>query len=203
MLTPTLTFRSFTPFNRGAPRKGKKKADRRARACLVFPILWTLDPLSLGFNFYSLPPPLLSPPVSPYSSRVFLLRGSSHSSFPVVVDLPALFRHDARGDNAASSSFVGRGGAQCDSNQELRPCQRAISARLTIISSLFLIFSSFFPSFLFSTHRTRSFNKNRLLWTSRLRGPLIMRTDDEGKRDNSRETYDELRDIDNLFTITP
>lgn len=144
MLTTTLMFRSFTPFNRGAPRK-KKKADRRARACLVFPILWTLDPLSLGFNFYSLPPfssllfrvPLHHkfPPRASFSS------GSSHSSF--VVDLPALFTMHAatmlpRPRPRLWDEVVHNATA-------IRSCAPASGrSPLTIICSLFLIFSSFF-----------------------------------------------------------
>lgn len=141
---------------------GEKKEDRRARACLAFPILWTLDPLSLGFNFCLSPSvrataelPLPSPRVSPrvsFSSR-FLPRHSWH-------DLAGVFRHTMHATMLACPRCGTRRCAQCDSNQEPRPCQRDLSPRLlTIISSLFPVyFSSFFLSvfFLFSTHRTCS-----------------------------------------------
>jgi len=70
---------------RGSERK--KKEDRRARACLVFPILWTLDPLSPGFNFYPLPLTVILRPGAPSraSSCVFLL-AVPPTSF--VADLP-------------------------------------------------------------------------------------------------------------------
>lgn len=111
----------------------------------MFPILWTLDPLSLGFNFYSLPPfsSLLSrvplhhklPPRASFSS------GSSHSSF--VVDLPALFTMHAatmlpRPRPRLWDEVVHNATA-------IRSCAPASGrSPLTIISSLFLIFSSFF-----------------------------------------------------------
>lgn len=86
---------------RGSQRR-KKREDRRARACLVFPILWTLDPLSPGFNFYPLPP-LRHPALCTLLCLLVRLspRGSSH----VIRSRPAdVFRHDAR-DNAAGSSL--------------------------------------------------------------------------------------------------
>lgn len=137
------------PLNRGVPRrkrkKKKKKADRRARACLVFPILWTLDPLSLGFNFCPLFPPSSLPPAPPRVRSVFLLRGSSHSSF-VVVDLPTLFRHDARGDNAVPRPRLWN---EAMYNATAIRSRAPASGRSLSSHNYFLVFSLFFFSFFF------------------------------------------------------
>lgn len=130
---------------RGGPKKRKKyiykeeREDRRARACLVFPILWTLDPLSLGFNFW--PPVRATLPVPP--RRVFLVaRGSSH-----VIRSRATCRR-IHGVHDASATMLPRprcgtrrGDVQCDSNQQPRPCQRAL--HFSRVSSQ--LFSSPFP----------------------------------------------------------
>lgn len=213
VLKTTLTFRSFTPLNRGAPRKRKKKADRRARACLVFPILWTLDPLSLGFNFYSLSPPSLLSPVSPCATELeasLLVRLSPPRFLPLVI------RRRSRPADVIQARCTRRqcclvlvcGTRRCTMRQQSGaaplPAGDLRASPLTIISSLFLIFSSFFFFFYSvpiergSSIRTDSF---RPLVCGK---SLITRIDDDengGKRDNSRETYDKLHDIDNLFTI--
>ena len=72
---------------------------------MVFPILWTLDLLSLGFNFC----PLL----------VFYPRGSSH----------VIRNRVSRAFNVCVTmlgSRCRREIAQCDSNHEPRPCQRGL-----------------------------------------------------------------------------
>lgn len=70
---------------RGSQRR-KKREDRRARACLVFPILWTLDPLSPGFNFYPLPLSVTLCSAPSYASSCVFLLAVPPTSF--VADLP-------------------------------------------------------------------------------------------------------------------
>lgn len=152
-LKTTLTFRSFIPLNRGAPKKRKKKkADRRARACLVFPILWTLDPLSLGFNFYSLSPPSLLSPVSPYVTELevsLLVRLSPPRFLPLVIrrSRPADVIQ-ARCTRRQCCLVLVCGTRRCTMRQQSGaaplPAGDLRASPLTIISSLFLIFSSFF-----------------------------------------------------------
>lgn len=104
---------------------------------MVFPILWTLDPLSLGFNFWAPGAPL---------SRCLLGASFSSRSVPptsFVVDRPAdVFRQDTMHATMLPVLVVGRGGdVQCDSNQQPRPCQRAL--RFSRVS--LQLFSSTFP----------------------------------------------------------
>lgn len=153
---------------RGVPEKRKKNKEernRRARACLVFPILWTLDPLSLGFNFW---PPARHPPGASSARLSRRARGSSH----VIRSRPTCRRiheeHTMHATMLPVLVVVGRGGdVQCDSNQQPRPCQRALSVSpasprnyspllsLFLVSSLasFLLSLSVFPSVSLSSTR--------------------------------------------------
>lgn len=117
---------------------------------MVFPILWTLDPLSPGFNFYPLSLVVIPRPApgAPFraSSCVFLL------AVP-----PTLFAADlpAYSDTVCTRQccrvlVVRQGGAQCDSNQEPRPCQRDLRVSSQLLFPLFSLFLSL-PFSLFSS----------------------------------------------------
>jgi len=110
----------------------------------VFPILWTLDPLSLGFNFCPFPP--VSPPGQTFPPRARLSsRGSSHSLF-VASDLSVVFRRPMHATMLPVLVAAGRqGGAQCDSNQEPRPCQRDLRVSSQLFPSPFPL-PRLFPS---------------------------------------------------------
>lgn len=82
---------------------------------MVFPILWTLDLLSLGFNF------------APYQ-------------YFTPVGPPTSFGTDFPGHSTSCVTMLGsrcrRETAQCDSNHEPRPCQRDFF----LFSSFFLFY---------------------------------------------------------------